>query len=106
MVFMTQSRGCDSGTSPCCLASENFLVRALFLFSPPIFGGAVEAGGSYVEGEELGVEMRRGRGRSVVVGVRIGKTEVAVDSSGVHGLMDLAGATDIVEFWESNGSGV
>jgi hypothetical protein len=84
----------------------NFSVRVLFLFSLPRFCGAVEAGGSNAEGGEgLGSGsgegegeglIIRGRGRSIVVGVRIDKA-IVVALGGVEGL-DLAGATEIVEF--------
>ena len=60
----------------------------------------MEAGGSNskAEGEPSGDGVIRGRGRSAVVGVRIGR--VTAGLSGVEGL--AAAATKIVEFWELN----
>ena len=72
--------------------------------SLPILGGAIEAGGSNLEAEGedgLGDGVLRGRGRSAVVGVRIGR--VIPGLSSVEG---LAAVTEIVEFWESNGYAV
>ena len=64
----------------------------------------MEAGGSNSEAEGEGGSgdgVLRGRGRSAVVGVRIGRAVASL--SGVEG---LAAATEIVEFWEFNGCAV
>ena len=73
-----------------------------FLFILPSLAGAVEAGGSYVEGGVSGLSglapglgFCRGRGLSRVGGVRIGR-ELSIGGVVWRG-NDLAGATEIVE---------
>ena len=64
----------------------------------------MEAGGSNSEAEGEGGSgdgVLRGRGRSAVVGVRIGRVV-----AGLSGVKGLAAAIEIIEFWESNGYAV
>ena len=65
-------RSWDSCISPCRCPSAYLDVFCRCLFPRPSCAGAVEAGGILAAGEASGEGERRGRGRSVVVGVRIG----------------------------------
>ena len=67
-------------------------MRVLLLFSLPILGGAVEAGGSNSEAEGeggLGDGVLRGRGRSAVVGVRMSRVIAGLSSVKASPLLRL-----------------